>query len=153
MKFWILQNTLQNVLFSFTNLSQGNFLYHPKFFIPTQVLHTACTPTELKQNLLHWPFFASFVKLLNIRLDECSLFLSHLKSVFLIVIGREQNYTSASLQENHKQIISCNRKCPWAQIQIWRRTKVCLTTDLQVDSFFTVNCLRLCFGPLLLLQA
>ena len=98
-------------------------------------------------------FFTSFVELLNIRLNKCCLFLSHLKSVFLIVIGREQNYTSASLQENHKQIISCNHKCPWAQIQIWRRTKVCLTTDLQVDSFFMVNCLRLCFGPLILLQA
>ena len=55
----------------------------PKIFAPTKVLHTACTPTELKQNLLLWPFFASFVKLLNIRLDECSLLLSHLKSVFL----------------------------------------------------------------------
>ena len=27
-------------------------------------------------------------------------FFSHLKSVFLIVIGREQNYTSPSLQED-----------------------------------------------------
>ena len=89
---WVIPNSVWNFryykilckmfFFSFTNLSQGNFLYHPKFFIPSQVLHTARTPTELKQNLSHWPFFASFVKLLNIRLDECSLFLSHLKSVF-----------------------------------------------------------------------
>ena len=42
-----------NVLFSFTNLSQGNFLYYPKFFIPTKVLHTARTPAQLKQNFLH----------------------------------------------------------------------------------------------------
>ena len=68
-------------------------------------------------------FSTSFVKLLNIRLDECSLFLSHLKSVFLIVIGREQNYISASLQEDHKSVISCNRKCPAAQVQIWRWTE------------------------------
>ena len=56
-KFWILQNILWNVLFSFTNISQGNFLYYQKNFITTKVLRTARTTTELKQNLLHWPFF------------------------------------------------------------------------------------------------
>ena len=65
------------------------FQYWPKHL--TKNLHTACTPTELKQNLLHWPFFlASFVKLLDIKLDEYRLFLSHLKSDFLLVISSEQ---------------------------------------------------------------
>ena len=134
MNFRILQNILANVLFSFANLSKQFFLLSK--VIPTKVLHTA-------RVLLNWNkiccidlFFASFVKLLNIRLDECSLFLSHLKSVFLIVIGRGQNYPSASPQEDHKQIISCNHKCPGVQIQIWRRTKASLTSDSQVASFF-----------------
>ena len=89
--------------FSFTNLSPDNFLCYSKSFIPTKVLHTAhTTRIELEQNLLYCPFFPQFVKLLNITLDECSLFHSHLKSVFFIVMGREQNYTSASLQEDDK---------------------------------------------------
>ena len=54
-----------------------NFLYPLRFFIlPAFLLNwnkTCCIDN----------FFASFVKLLNIRLDECSLLLSHLKSVFL----------------------------------------------------------------------
>ena len=99
-------------------------------------------------------FSSSFVKLLNIRLDECSLFLSHLKSVFLIVIGREQNYTSASLQEDHKSVISWNCKCPAAQVQIWRRTEkqVQHQTHKLISFFFMINCLRLHFAPLLLLS-
>ena len=109
-------------MFFFFNSSQGNFLYYPNIFIPTKFLHTARTLTELKQ-LVALTFFSSVFKLLNIWLDECSLFLSHLKSVFLIVIGREQNYISASLQEDHKSVISCNRKCPAAQVQIWRWTE------------------------------
>ena len=108
-----------------------NFLYQLRFSIlPVLLLNrnkTCCIDL----------FFASFVKLLNIRLDECSLFLSHLKSVFLIVIGRGQNYPSASPQEDHKQIISCNHKWPGVQIQIWRRTKASLTSDSQVASFFS----------------
>ena len=99
-------------------------------------------------------FSSSFVKLLNIRLDECSLFLSHLKSVFLIVIGREQNYTSASLQEDHKSVISWKCKCPAAQVQIWRRTEkqVQHQTHKLISFFFTINCLRLHFAALLLLS-
>ena len=94
-----------------------NFLYQLSFFmLPILLLNwnkTCCIDL----------FSTSFVKLLNIRLDDCSLFLSHLKSVFLIVIGREQNHISASLQEDHKSVISCNHKCPAAQVQIWRRTE------------------------------
>ena len=60
LKFRILQNVVRNVLFFFTNLSQSNFLYYPKFFIWTKVLRTARAPTELKQNLLHRPFFCQF---------------------------------------------------------------------------------------------
>ena len=37
---------LQNVLFFITNLSQGIVLHYPNF-------NTACTPTEMKQNVLH----------------------------------------------------------------------------------------------------
>ena len=53
----------------------------------TKDLNNACTHTEMKQNLLHSFFFffvktfLSFVQLLNVNLDEYSLFLSHLKSV------------------------------------------------------------------------
>ena len=54
-----------------------NFLYQLRFFILDVLLlnwnKTCCNDL----------FFASFVKLLNIRLHEHSLFLSHLKSVFL----------------------------------------------------------------------
>ena len=34
--------------FLFSNLSQGNFLYCPTFFILTKILNTAHTPTEMK---------------------------------------------------------------------------------------------------------
>ena len=34
-KFCVLRNVLQNFLFFVTNLSQGNFLYCQRFFIPT----------------------------------------------------------------------------------------------------------------------
>ena len=56
-KFGTVQNILQNVLFSFTNLAQSNFLNCPKFFMITKGLTTALAPTEMKQNLLHWIFF------------------------------------------------------------------------------------------------
>ena len=57
-----------------TNLSQGNFLKCPRFFILTKNLNTAHTPTtEMKQNLLHCTYsikiFISFTKSLNISLD------------------------------------------------------------------------------------
>ena len=54
------QYILRNVLFSFTNLFQGNVLYCPIFFMPTKDLHTARTPTELKQNLMHCPILSSY---------------------------------------------------------------------------------------------
>ena len=52
-KHCTLQNILQNVLFFFTNLSQGNFLYFIKFFILIKSLNIACVPAKMKQNLLH----------------------------------------------------------------------------------------------------
>ena len=40
--------------FFVTNLSQGNFLYCQRFFIPTKILiNTGRTLTEMRQNLLH----------------------------------------------------------------------------------------------------
>ena len=102
LNFRILQNISRNVLFSFTNLSQDNFLYGPKFFIPTKVPHTACTPSELKQNLLHWHFFRQLCQVIQSQAIRVQPFSQPFKISFLIVIGREQNYTSASLQEDHK---------------------------------------------------
>ena len=58
LKFQMLQHILTTLLFSLTNLSQGDFLYYPILFY-TKV-HTARTSTELKQNLLHCPFFGQF---------------------------------------------------------------------------------------------
>ena len=79
-----------------TFYTANKFLYQLRFFIlPVLLLNlnkTCCIDI----------LFPGFAKLLSTRLDECSLFLSHLKSVLLTVIGREQNYTSASLQEDHE---------------------------------------------------
>ena len=58
-KFCVLWEVLQNVLFLFTNLSQGNFLCYQRFFIPTKILNTVRTPNGMKQNLLHWILFLS----------------------------------------------------------------------------------------------
>ena len=67
------------MFFFFTNLSQGNLLYCLRFLIQTKNVNTACTPIEIKQNLLHQIFFVkilvSFAKLLNTSLDEQHLFL------------------------------------------------------------------------------
>ena len=73
--------------FFFTHLSQRNFLYCPRFFILNKILNTDCTPTEMKQNLLHEfsfiKIFVNFVKLLNISLNigvnEYSVFFSLVK--------------------------------------------------------------------------
>ena len=72
-------------------------------------INTALTPPKMKQNLLR--IFISFVKLLNISLDEYSLFPGHVKSVFLkindseraektvmVVISRKIIYNSVQLQ-------------------------------------------------------
>ena len=65
---------------------KSNFLYCPRFFILIQNLNVVRTPTETKQNLLYWILphqdFVSFIKLLNISLDEYSPFPGPLKSVF-----------------------------------------------------------------------
>ena len=69
------------------------FFILPKFFILTKNLNSGCAPTDMKQNLLHvmffWIFF-SFAKLLNISLNDYILLLSHVESVFLMMIGSEQ---------------------------------------------------------------
>ena len=87
-------------LFFYTNSSQGNFLCCPKLFVITKNFNTARSRTVTlnfyndcyKNCYIEFFFveiFVSFVKLLNINLKELSLFLSHLKSVFKIVIGSE----------------------------------------------------------------
>ena len=58
----------------------GQFFILPEVSYTSKNFNTARTPTELKQNLLHWFFFfvkifVSFVKLLNINLDKTHLFL------------------------------------------------------------------------------
>ena len=44
---------LRNDIFFFIKLSQGNFLYCPKFFTLAKNLNISRTRTETKQNLLH----------------------------------------------------------------------------------------------------
>ena len=54
--------------FFLTNLSNGNFLYCPKFFILTKTFCTVHTPTKMKQNLLHWSLFVKiFINFLKFR--------------------------------------------------------------------------------------
>ena len=83
------RNIFLNVPFCFTYLSLGNFLFchGPKYFILSKNLNTTCTSRELKQMQQGIVFlvkiFISFVKLLNIILNEYSLFLSHVKLVFI----------------------------------------------------------------------
>ena len=85
-KFCTVWNVLENVLFFFTNLFPGNFLYSLRPFIITKDLSSVCTPAKMKENLLHWFYlvkiFASFVKLLNISLDEYNLLLNHAKQAW-----------------------------------------------------------------------
>ena len=63
LRFQMLQHILTTLLFSLTNLSQGDFLYYPILFY-TKV-HTARTPTGLKKNLLHCPFFGQFCQVIE----------------------------------------------------------------------------------------
>ena len=63
--FCILQNVLRNVFFYFTNLLQINFLHCWRFCKITKNLNTACTPTEMKQNLLHWIFSRQFSRVIK----------------------------------------------------------------------------------------
>ena len=48
------------MFFFFTNLSLGNFLYCLWFLMQPKTFHTARTPIEMKQNLLHWFFCQDF---------------------------------------------------------------------------------------------
>ena len=113
-----------------------------QLFIPPKIFYTNsgssyCSYsywTETK--LVALTFFCQFCQVIEHQARRVQSFSQSFKISFLIVIGREQNYTSASLQEDHKQIISCNRKCPGVLIQIWSRTKASLTSNSQVDSFF-----------------
>ena len=61
--------------------------YTARFFTFTKNLNAARTPTKMKQKLLFWFFsakiFVTFARLLNIIIDECSIFLFDLKSVFI----------------------------------------------------------------------
>ena len=108
---WVISNSVWNFKYTkyFAKCSFFLQIYHKATFYTAQNLLCQLRFFILPVVLLNLNktcyidlFFASFVKLLNIRLDDCSLFLSHLKSAFLIVIGSEQNYTSASLKEDHE---------------------------------------------------
>ena len=66
--------------FPLKNLSQGNFLYYPRFFTPSKNLNTACISTEIKETLLNgissrkdFHLFCEIVKHQS-RLDEYNLF-------------------------------------------------------------------------------
>ena len=65
----VLRNVLQSVLFS-SQIYLKEIFYIARGFY-TKILNTARTPTEM--------IFVSFVKLLNISLNEYSHFLSHVK--------------------------------------------------------------------------
>ena len=79
--------------------------------------------------------FVSLVKLLIISLDEYCIFLGHLKSVFQQWSGvNRKEYTSTSFQGDQKYIISCDRRYPAAQVQIWRN-KVRLISASKVICF------------------
>ena len=71
------------LFFFFANLCQGNFLYCPRFSILTKTL--ILPALVLKRNKIscieHFliKVFVSFVKILNIILEEYSPFLSHVK--------------------------------------------------------------------------
>ena len=107
---WVIPNSVWNFgyykifceMFFFPSQIYLLFLYCPKFLIPTKVLHTAHIPTKLKQSFLHWTCFCQFCQVIKDKARRVQFFLSHLKWVFLIVVGREQHYTSASLQEDRK---------------------------------------------------
>ena len=121
----MLLNILRKVLFPFTNLSQGNFyttqkfLYQLRFFIlPVLLLNW------------NWTCFASFVNFLNIRLEEYNLFPVIQNQYFFHC--DPYPYGSKTIpvlfSSDYKQTISCNRKCPAAQVHVWRRTKASLTS-------------------------
>ena len=73
-----------------------NFLYQLRFFIlPILLLNwkkTCCMDL----------FFHQFCQVIEHQARRVQSFSQSFKISFLIVIGREQNYTSASLQEDHK---------------------------------------------------
>ena len=60
------------------------------FVIVTKNINAAHTPTEMKQNLLHLIFSRFFVRSLNLSWDQYSFSLSHLKSIFSMIIESEQ---------------------------------------------------------------
>ena len=83
---------------------KSNFLYCPRFFILIQNLNVVRTPTETKQNLLCWILphqdFVSFIKLLNISLDEYSPFPGPLKSVFSKIMIDALLCVTADIQQS-----------------------------------------------------
>ena len=120
-----------------------NFLYQLRFFVlPVLLLNwnkTCCIDL----------FLARFVKLLNIRLDECSLFLGHLRSVFLIVIGRKQNIPVFLYRKIISKLFRVTANAQGRKFIFEEGLKASLTSDSQVDCLCRINFLRDLFGPLL----
>ena len=73
-----------------------NFLYQLRFFIlPALLLNwnkTCCIDL----------FFRQFCEIIEHQARQMQSFSQSFNISFFIVVGREQNYTSASLQEDHK---------------------------------------------------
>ena len=79
-QFNMLQSVSRNVLFFFTNFSQGNILYCPRYLIQNKNLNTASTLTEMKQisciDFFFGKIFVILVNLFKISLDKYSPFFS-----------------------------------------------------------------------------
>ena len=95
-KFLILR-IFSKMFFFFSEIYLKVIFCTAQFFILTKNLHTAHTSTEMKQNSDMKQninetnvIFINFVKLLNISLVQCSLLLSHLKSVFLMIESEQK---------------------------------------------------------------
>ena len=76
---------LRNVLWIFFPqiYFKANFLYCPRIFVLTKNFNTVCTPTKINITCCIGLFLVkivvSFVKILNIIIEEYNLFLSHIK--------------------------------------------------------------------------
>ena len=53
-----------------------------------------------------------------------------------MIASEQTSYTTTSLQDDYKWIISCNWKYPVAQAQIWRKNRASLISVSQIDFFY-----------------
>ena len=62
---------------------KADFLYFPRIFVLTKNFNTVCAPTKINITCCIQLFLVkivvSFVKILNISVEEYNLFLSHVK--------------------------------------------------------------------------